>query len=496
MTATATALHSLIPAPHSIQPLAGHVMLNANTTLHLAPASEAVIGIATLFASVLRRATGFPLPIMPQDTAQAHPEAWLLTLADDPTLGEEGYELTISAGTVRLRAHRLAGLFWGTQTLRQLLPPDIECPALQPGPWSLPAAIIRDQPTYSWRGAMLDVARHFFSVADVKRYLDVLAYYKFNRFHLHLTDDQGWRLMIESWPRLAQHGGSTQIAGGAGGYYTQAEYADLVAYAAQRHILLIPEIDLPGHTNAALASYAELNADGVAPELYTGAKVGFSSLSIGKDITYRFVEDVVREVAALTPGPYLHIGGDEPDATSHADYLSFMNRVQAIVQAQGKQVIGWEEIANAALTPTTLVQYWKIPDLARRAVQQGATLIMSPATTAYLDMQYDPTTPLGTHWAAYVSLPQAYAWSPATCVEGVTAHNVVGLEAPIWTETMAMLADVEMMAFPRLLGHADIAWADVPGRTWATYRQRLATHGPRLTALGVAFYRAPEVDWA
>ncbi len=171
---------------------------------------------------------------------------------------------------------------------------------------------------------MLDVARHFFGVADVKRFVDLMALYKLNRLHLHLTDDQGWRLAIRSWPKLAKHGGSTEVGGGPGGFYTQRQYAELVAYAAARYVTVVPEIDMPGHTNAALASYAKLSCDGIAPALYTGIEVGFSSLCIRKELTYRFVDDVIGEVAALTPGPYLHIGGDEAQATAPDDYVYFL----------------------------------------------------------------------------------------------------------------------------------------------------------------------------
>src|SRR6185295_5797180 len=199
----------------------------------------------------------------------------------------------------------------------------------------IPGGHVTDRPRFAYRGAMLDVARHFFSVAQVERYIDQLAMYKINTFHLHLADDQGWRIMIHSWPRLATYGGSTAVDGDPGGYYTQEQYRDIVEYARQRFITVIPEIDMPGHVNAALASYAELNCDGIAPPLYTGTDVGFSSLCVSKPITYRFIDDVIRELAALPPGRYLHIGGDEAQATSHADYVTFMNRAQQIVADHG-----------------------------------------------------------------------------------------------------------------------------------------------------------------
>jgi hexosaminidase len=315
-----------------------------------------------------------------------------------------------------------------------------------------------------------------------------------NRFHLHLSDDQGWRIAIQSWPNLAEYGGSTAVDGAPGGYYTQQDYADMVAYAQSRYITLIPEIDMPGHTNAALASYPELNCDDVAPPLYTGIKVGFSSLCVGKDITYTFVEDVVREIAALTPGPYIHIGGDESDATSPPHYRAFIERVEAIVNAHGKHMIGWGEITDAELLPTTIAHHWR-NDTARRAVEQGVKVIMSPASKAYIDMKYDPSTPLGMDWAGYIDVRTGYSWDPVTEISGVSERDVLGVEAPLWTETILTVDDLEYMVCPRLLGYAEIGWSPLAGRSWDEYKNRLATHGPRLTAQGVDFFRAAEVAW-
>ena len=342
---------------------------------------------------------------------------------------------------------------------------------------------------------MLDVARHFFGVNDVKRLIDLMSLYKLNRLHLHLTDDQGWRLAIRSWPRLTSHGGRTAVGGGEGGHFTQRQYAAIVAYARERFVDVVPEIDMPGHVNAALSSYARLNCDGVARAPYTGIEVGFSSLCIRKELTYAFVDDVVREVAALTPGPYIHIGGDEAHSTAPDDYRAFVERVQRIVRARGKRMLGWEEIGKTRLRRTSVAQHWQDPALAVRAVEQGAKLVMSPATKAYLDMKYTEGSPLGLTWAGTTTVQDAYGWDPATQVPGVTEKDVLGVEAPLWTETTATRADLDYLAFPRLLGHAEIAWSPPTGRTWASYRRRLAAHGPRLEALGVAFYRSPEVAW-
>ena len=237
-------------------------------------------------------------------------------------LGPEGYDLTVTPSAVKLVAEEPAGLFYGVQTIRQLLGVGKRLPAVR----------IRDRPRFGWRGSMLDVARHFRPVKDVKRFIDLIALYKLNRLHLHLSDDQGWRIAISKWPRLATHGGQTEVGGGRGGYYTQRQYSDLVEYAAARYVEIVPEIDMPGHVHAALSSYPKLSCDGKPTPLYTGIDVGFSTLCVDKPVTYDFVSDVIGELARLTPGPFIHIGGDEAAATKPADYVKFVRRVQQIVE--------------------------------------------------------------------------------------------------------------------------------------------------------------------
>jgi hexosaminidase len=327
---------------------------------------------------------------------------------------------------------------------------------------------------------MLDVARHFFGADDVKRFVDVVAPYRFNRLHLHLTDDQGWRIEIQSWPRLAEVGGLGAVGGAAGGFYTQAEYTDLVTYCAERGIVVVPEVDLPGHVNAALVAYPELAPAGFAPQPYTGTDVGFSSLDTRADVTWRFLEDVLGELAALTPGPYLHIGGDEAASTPLDAYVPFVARVCELVRANGKTPVGWEEIAKAPLPPGTIVQHWQDPELARLAAEQGAQLIMSPASRVYLDQKYDESTRLGTTWAGHVSLRDAYDWDPG---------DVLGVEAALWSETLETLADVEEMAFPRLLAVAEVAWTRGP-RDWEDFRRRAEAESAELESRGVNVHRA------
>jgi hexosaminidase len=472
----------------------GSFTLRPATQIYVEPATDEALAIGHYLAERLQPATGFALPVSAATGALPAGQIHLTTAGADPALGDEGYDLTIAPDSLRLGAPGPAGLFHGVQTIRQLLHPSIERPTTQAGPWELPAGTIRDYPRFGWRGSMLDVARHFFSVADVKRYLDLLAYYKLNRLHLHLSDDQGWRIWINSWPNLATHGGSSAVGGGAGGYYTQDDYAQIVEYAQQRYIMIVPEIDMPGHTNAALASYPELNCDQVAPPLYTGIKVGFSSLCAEKAITFTFVDDVIRELAALTPGPYLHIGGDEASATSRADYLQFIERAQQIVQAHGKRMIGWEEIAQINLSPSSVVQYWHKPTVGQ-AVREGTKVIVSPAARAYLDMKYDRSTPLGLNWAGYLDVQTAYDWDPVTQMADIAEDDILGVEAPLWSETLQSMQDIEFMAFPRLLGHAEIGWSPMSRRDWNEYRSRLGTHGARLAAQEVNFYRSALIPW-
>jgi hexosaminidase len=486
-------MQTLIPLPVSIEPGKGSFTLNESTKVIFRPGKPELAFISDYLANKLRQATGFPLVVM-SDNGSDHTGHIVISLKDDPGLGEEGYTLEIYTGGVNIIARNPAGLFWGVQTLRQLLPPRIESAIVQSGPWQIPTGTIRDYPRFSWRGVMLDVSRHFFHIEDVKRYIDLLSYYKMNRFHLHLSDDQGWRLMIDSWPRLAKYGGSTEVGGGKGGYYTKAQYAEIVAYAQNRNITIIPEIDMPGHTNAALASYPELNCSGSAPNLYTGTEVGFSSLCVSREVTFSFLEDVIREIVEITPGPYIHIGGDEAAATSPADYRTLIERIQSIVHKNGKQAVGWEEISQVNLLPNTIAQYWSSGH-ARKAAEQGNKVIMSPASKIYLDMKYTPATAYGLTWAGVVEVPDSYKWDPSTQLAGVTEADILGVEAPLWTETIETIQDIEFMVFPKLPGVAEIGWSPAQVRDWDEYKFRLGAHGPRLKAMKVNFYPSPEVPW-
>ena len=339
-------MQNLIPFPASIQPGQGTYTLGSDAAIFVQSDREDIRDVGQFLADRLRPATGFELPILSNEVATTG-GILLTTNGAGTDLGEEGYELAVEPNGIRLRGLHPAGLFRGAQTIRQLLPPKIEARTPQSGSWQMDCVSIQDTPRFGWRGVMLDVARHFFPVTAVKRLIDQMAYYKFNILHLHLTDDQGWRLMIHSWPRLEEYGGTTDFTGGRGGFYTQAEYRQIVEYAAAHFIDIIPEIDMPAHTNSALASYAALNDNEEARPLYTGYDGGSSSLAIHNAVTYQFLEDTLREIAALTPAPYIHIGGDEAHSTAESDYKIFIDRVQKIVQGLGKHCIGWEEISRA-----------------------------------------------------------------------------------------------------------------------------------------------------
>ena len=485
----------LVPLPVSITPTGSQICLPESLAIEVDPPTPELLAVGERLAEHLRPATGFAWPVT---APTANASKITLTARGDFSLGDEGYALAIHEFGVTLSAASPAGLVHGIQTLRQLLPAAIEVPTVQSRAWPLPTGTIHDYPRFAWRGALLDVARHFFTVAEVKQFIDAMAYYKLNRLHLHLTDDQGWRIDIPKWPNLTAIGGSTEVGGATGNFfYSQAEYADLVAYAQARAIVVVPEIDMPGHSNAALASIPDLNCSGIAPDLYTGTNVGFSSLCIGRAETALFVTAVLAQIAGLTTGGYLHIGGDEAKSTPPTDYAQFVHDLQPVVVWTGKQLIGWADIAHADLTPDAIAQHWNPYDLAsvQLAVQKGMKVILSPANRVYLDMKYDADTQLGQVWAGLVDEQQAYAWDPATEIAGVGEPDILGVEAALWTETVVTLAEVWEMTFPRLAGVAEIGWSAAGTNAWEAYKLRITAHGPRLTAMGIGFHRSANIPW-
>lgn len=481
---------AIIPIPMSMTATGLSFEITKGTHIY----ANADLKVAQYLADDLNDITSSSIEVKPMSSKPS--DGYIHLIIDESMTGSpEAYALEVTPEAITIKSSSEHGLFNGIQTLKQMIPV-AKSEINNAQPILVASGNISDSPRYSYRGAMLDVARHFFQVKDVKRYIDLLAAYKINTLHLHLSDDQGWRIEIKKWPNLTTHGGKTQVGGGKGGFYTQEQYKDIVKYAQDRFITVVPEIDMPGHTNAALASYPELNCNGKSPKLYTGMKVGFSTLCTDKEIVYTFIDDVIKELSAMTPGEYIHIGGDESHVTALEDYIPFINRVQKIVTKYDKKVLGWDEIAHATLEPGAVVQYWAEAKNAKKGIAQGAKVLMSPAQKAYLDMQYDSTSHLGLHWAAYIEIDSAYLWDPANLASGISESDILGVESPLWSETIETMDDIEYLAFPRLVGHAEIGWSPQSKRNWEGYKSRLAIHGQRLSALGVDFYKSKLIPWS
>jgi len=484
---------SFIPIPAEITSDEGFFIIGSGTSVLVINGNDEVVRTANYLADHINQATGFPVIVKTVDNLSGKGNI-VVNIVNDESIHREGYELKINAANITIAATSAEGLFRASQTFRQMLPCSAERKE-KAARIGLPACTIKDYPRFEYRGAMLDVSRHFFGVDVVKQFIDYLAEYKMNYLHLHLSDDQGWRIEIKSWPNLTAHGGKTQVGGGEGGFYTQEQFSEIVQYAKDRFITIVPEIDMPGHTNAALASYPELNENGIAPELYTGMEVGFSTLATRKEITYQFVDDVVCEISRLITGEYFHIGGDESHVTKKDDYIYFINRVQEIVASYRKKSIGWDEIATATMLPGNVAQYWASAKNAQLAVNQGAKLILSPSSRIYLDMKYDSTTVLGLNWAGYIEVDKAYDWNPAQLIPGIDETHILGVEAPLWTETVETLDDIQYLIFPRILGVAEIGWSPEGLRSWETYQGRLAKQAEKLKARNINFYKSPLVQW-
>lgn len=493
----------LVPAP--VSAIAGEGRMPITATTRVLDSSPAA---AQLIDAVERR-SGIRLSLA--DAAPADIE-----LRIDPAVAApEGYTLSVDDRVVVVGADE-AGLFYGVQTLLQLLREDDDG-------WGILRADVHDAPRFPRRGVMLDVARHFFDVDEVMSFIDSTSALKFNHLHLHLTDDQGWRIHIDSWPKLTELSSGTSVDGHPGGFYTKDDYRRIVAHAASRHMIVIPEVDLPGHTHAIGVAYPELveapvisdafiadsaqreQALPVHGETFLGWGVGHSSVRIHEERTYEFVRDVIRELAELTPGPYIHIGGDESLGTPQADFDHFAERATAIVVEAGKTPVAWHEMGSAdGIAEGTVGQYWgkKVPEGAHAAeaahfVERGGALIMSAADAAYLDMKYTEDFPLGLSWAALIDVRTAYEWEP-TAILDVPDSAILGIEAPLWSETTRTLSEVQQLVFPRAAAHAEAAWSPSTAteRTWDSFRVRLGTLAPLWKAEGVDFHPADEIPWS
>ncbi len=406
-------------------------------------------------------------------------------------LGEEGYKLQINSSGISLESGTEAGMFYGIQTLRQFFPAEIETGKLS-SEIKLRHVEITDMPEYSWRGSMLDIARSFLSKEYIKKHIDRMALYKLNRLHLHLSDDQGWRIEIKEYPDLAKIGGSSAVKNGRSGYLTQKEYAELQAYAEKRNIVIVPEIDMPGHVYAALASYPELNCENnvnidpkraTPPELYDGYNVGWTRLCLEDPSTYEFVDAIIKELSEITRGKWIHIGGDEIEDPL---YEEFIHKADSIVRKYNKTGIGWEESAKAELSDSFIVQRWN----GETKIEEGQKIIDSFCKFFYLD-HGNVTDQENTYkWCAKEGLSLETVYSYDT-----DDDRVIGIEGPMWSELVISDDRADDRLWPRSIAVAEVAWTKASNRNFQDFTERLAKQALRLDNLGIKYFKSPEVQW-
>jgi hexosaminidase len=518
-----TSLAELIPAPRAVEgPTRCGFVFGPETTLWGAPGTE---NTQRWLRATLGAALALPLAPGPEGAENT------LTLRLDDTLDPEGYRLTVTADRgVDITGGGPAGVFWGAQSLRQLLGPDAfrRAPVSPHLRYGVQHQTVEDAPRFRWRGLMLDVARHFMPKDGVLRYLDLMAAHKLNVFHFHLTDDQGWRVEIKRYPRLTEVGSwrtRTRIGHGAsplweekphGGYYTQDDIREIVAYAAERHITVVPEIDVPGHSQAAISAYPELgNTDVIdTSSLSVMDNWGISANVLAPtDNTLRFYEGVFEELLELFPSEFIHVGGDEclkdqwkqsPTAQARIRELGladedglqswFIGHFDTWLTARGRRLIGWDEILEGGLAAGAAVSSWRGYAGGIAAARSGHDVVMCPEQHVYLDHRQDAgedePVPIG-----YVrTLEDVYRFEPVPPqLTPAEADRVLGTQANLWTEVMEDHARVDYQAFPRLAAFAEVAWSALPApaeRDFAGFERRMAVHYERLDALGVG-YRPP-----
>ena len=518
----------LIPSPSDSTAYAADATftLTQATALEAGPGTE---GTAQWVRSAVGAATGLPFPPAAGGHSGAGPGAGVVRLAIDETVpgGPEAYRITVDpASGVRITGAGPAGVFWGAQTFRQLLHPDAfrRAPAGE-RTWTVPACHLADAPRFAWRGFMLDVARHFMPKDGVLRYLDLMAAHKLNVLHLHLTDDQGWRVEIRRYPELTRTGAWRErtrvgLRGEEvwderphGGYYTQADLREIVAYAAQRHITVVPEIDLPGHSQSAIAAYPELGntdvVDTTALKVLPGWGVNPNVLA-PTDTVLRFYEDVFTELLELFPGEFVHVGGDEcpkeqwresPAAQARIKELGLrdedelqswiIRHFDAWLADRGRRLIGWDEILEGGLAEGAAVSSWRGYAGGIAAARAGHDVVMCPQTHVYLDWRQSESPDEPVPIAHARTLEDVYRFEPVPAdLTADQARHVIGAQANLWTETMDSPRVVDYMAFPRLAAFAEVAWSALPApaeRDWPDFEARMRTHYARLDALGVEY---------
>jgi len=522
-----TNLPAIIPLPQQMELRAGVFRLAPDTKIVANFASRQT---ARQFAAQLRESTGYPLKVSAKWGAnRAVPDAILFTTGNVKTnLGAEGYELTVATHSVVVRAPTQAGLFYGAQTLLQLLPPEIFATnTVTSADWQMPCVQIEDWPRFKWRGLMLDVSRHFFTKSEVETILNAMALHKLNMFHWHLTDDQGWRIEIKKYPRLTQISAwragvgfgldpaSTTAYGPDGrygGFYTQADIRDVVKYASARHITIVPEIEMPSHAMAALAAYPQLNSTRGPFTVPLQAGDLHGTYNPANDETFKFLDTVLAEVFQLFPGKYVHIGGDEVPKDAWKNNPScqalmqreglknkeelqswFTKRIEKYVNANGKTLIGWSEILQGGLAQNAVLMDWK--GGAMEAASAGHDVVRSPTAYCYLDF-YQSTNyvaePRAAIWGGPLTLRKVYSFDPMpTNLPPVLQSHILGAQGNLWTEQVPNLQHAEYMIFPRECALAEVTWSDQNSRDWNDFQSRLKVDEQRLDQLGVNYRHDP-----
>ncbi|QKZ12773.1 glycoside hydrolase family 20 protein [Spirosoma sp. KUDC1026] len=520
--------YAIIPRPAQLEPRSGAFMLTRNTVILVPFAQKTAKAVADTFAHQLNRTSGLGIPVRDAGSGQVADSQIRFQPVTDTALGKEGYRLDVTEKQLIIEAAGPEGFFYAVQTLYQLLPPAVLGNTLAIGTnllpgWRIPACRIQDQPRYVYRGMHLDVSRHFFPVSFIKRYIDLMALHKFNNFHWHLTDDQGWRIEIKKYPKLTQVGAQRretlighyddydpQVFDGKpyGGFYTQDDVREVVRYAASKFINVVPEIEMPGHALAALAAYPELAC---APGPYqTATKWGvFNDVFCPTEKTFSLLEDVLIEVMALFPSQYIHIGGDEcPKVVwkksafcqqlmkrhklKNENQLQswFITRIDKFVTSKGRRVIGWDEILEGGLSPNATVMSWRGTKGGMEAARQHHDVIMTPGQFCYLDhYQGDPgQEPLA--FGGSLPLSMVYSYNPTPVdMPADEARHILGTQGNVWTEYLASPNEVEYAVWPRAAALAEVAWTAPSLKNYDEFKKRLLAHFDRLSALRVNFAR-------
>jgi hexosaminidase len=508
---------AVIPQPLSVQAEEGSFTIGPSTRITVHAATESAGGA---LAEWLRPATGYELKVSRENA----PADGAIHLTLDPALarlGEEGYALEVTPKRVTIRGGGAAGVFYGAQTLRQLLPAAVFAPTRQEGVvWTIPAVRIEDHPRFQWRGAMLDVSRHFMPREHVLRFIDLLALHKLNTFHWHLTDDQGWRIEIRKYPRLTEVGAwRTQTRLGHerrnpkgfdkkphGGFYTQDEIREVVEYARQRHITVVPEIEMPGHAQAAIAAYPELGVTGKQLEVWPRWGIN-ANIFNPSEKTILFLQDVLTEVLELFPSKFIHVGGDEaikdqwkasPEvqarikelglADEHEMQSWFIRRMDSFLAERGRRLIGWDEILEGGLAPGATVMSWRGVAGGITAAKAGHDVVMSPTTHAYLDYAQSQEPTELPNIGGDLPLAKVYSFDPIP--EALTAEeakHILGAQANLWTEYIPSPGHAEYMLFPRLSAMAEVAWTAPERKNFEEFLARVRVNEKRLDGWGVNY---------